>query len=204
MRFVWVDAGNNANWEAIARHGIGGEFYPVSDPVADVARRLVHSRRVNHVGGLYAAWNWIPNLGDGAGFAEWVHERVAEIEARLTPRPSNSFPKVQLDNEDHRPDVILAMLRRWRQLRPKRDTSWTFEAGQGGWMSPAFVDEVVSLRVRLVPQCYTGDMRRFESDVVLRDLTHRGFPESLVSPFYDAADLGLGWDGFAFTQGRLP
>jgi hypothetical protein len=47
-------------------------------------------------------------------------------------------------------------------------------------------------------------MERRESDMVLRDLTKRGFPESSVSMFYDAAQLGVGWDGYAFTQGRLP
>jgi hypothetical protein len=71
-------------------------------------------------------------------------------------------------------------------------------------MSPSFVQRVVGARVRVVPQCFIGNMERRESDMVLRDLTKRGFPESSVSMFYDAAQLGVGWNGYAFTQGRLP
>jgi hypothetical protein len=41
-------------------------------------------------------------------------------------------------------------------------------------------------------------------DQVLRNLTRRGFPETSVSLFYDAAALPRDWDGFAFTAGRLP
>ena len=200
MKALWIDAGNDPDWQKLAGHGIRIVYLPVTDPVADVKRRMAEIRQRKLVVGLYSAWNWLPG-NDGAAFAEWTHDHVSNLVPNATP----SYPKVQLDNEVHDPAQILAMLRRWRALRPKQDTSWTFEGMQGGWMSPAFVSEVTSLRVRLVPQLYNGAMTQaWDSLTNARDLTKRGFPDALISPFYDAARLPVGWDGFCFTQGRLP
>jgi hypothetical protein len=217
VKWVWVDAGNDADWQKHLRHLIDGEFYAGAGPndgPAVVASRLEASRLRGHVGGVYTAWAWEPDTEtDGAAYAEYTHEIVAKIEERL-PVKGNRYPKVQLNNERHEPDIILAMLRRWRELRPTKDTSWTMEGGQGGWMgsvvsttTPAssFVTEVLSYRVRLVPQLYNGAMTQvWDSLAFARDLTKRGFPDAVISPFYDAAHLPVGWDGFAFTMGRLP
>jgi hypothetical protein len=204
VKFVWVDSGNNADWVKLAQHEIDGEFYAATDPVPDLRARLTASRNRGHAGGIYTAWNWISQTEDGAAYAEFTNGLLIPIETQLAGK-SNSFPKVQLDNENHNPDVILAMARRWRQLQPRKDTSWTFEGFQGGWMSAQFVEEMISLRIRIVPQLYSGDMRlHFDALTAARDLTKRGFPDSLISPFYDAAALPYGWQGWAFTAGRLP
>ncbi len=200
MRAVWVDSGNDPHWESLAANGITWVYLPLSDPVADVRRRLLDVRARGLRGGVYAAWNWYPATG-GAAFAEVVHSLVRLI----APDATSGWPKVQLDDETHDPARILGMLLRWRELRPTTDTSWTFEAMQGGWMTPGFVAEVINRKVRLVPQCYWWDMSAtIDTLAVARDLTKRGFPDSLISPFYDAAKLPLSWDGFAFTAGRLP
>jgi hypothetical protein len=78
------------------------------------------------------------------------------------------------------------------------------ESMQGGWMDDEMVAAVLKARIRVVPQAYTGDMRPIAQDAALRDLLRRGFPETSISLFYDAAALPLDWDGFAFTMGRLP
>lgn len=200
MRAVWVDSGNDAHWEKLARHAITWVYYPANDPIPDLRRRLNDTKARGLRGGLYSAWNWWPSE-DGAGYAETMHERVLKV----APDATNSWPKIQLDDETHDPDRILRMLKRWRELRKNTDTSWTFECMQGGWMDPPFVEEVVARKVRLAPQCYLGDMSAvFDTLEVARDLTKRGFPDSLISPFYDAARLPLEWQGFAFTMGRLP
>lgn len=199
MRAVWVDAGNDPVWERLAAYGITRLYFPTSDPTADVARRLADTKARGLTGGLYSAWNWYPGL-TGAEYADEVHERVQQI----APAATNTWPKIMLDDEEHDPDRILEMLRRWRQLRPGTDTAWTLEAFQGGWMSPAFVQELVTFKVRVAPQCYVGGMEPVCTLAAARDLTKRGIPDSLVTPFYDAAQLPVGWDGFAFTQGRLP
>jgi hypothetical protein len=199
MRSVWVDSGNDPDWESGARHGINGYYIALSDP--QWHERILDIRNRGYAAGVYAAWNWWGDFtGRGAAFAEEVNGRIRE----KVKFPKPSWPKVQLDNEDHDMNQILFMLRRWRELWPKQDTSWTMESFQGGLMSPEFVQEVISLRVRVVPQAYTGNMQRMSEDGALRDLLRRGFPEALVTLFYDAAQLPINWDGFAFTQGRLP
>lgn len=198
MKAVWIDAGQDPHWETITKHAITRLYFPVSDPTADVTRRLADVKARGLVGGLYSAWNWYP--GSGAQYADEMHKRVKEIAPNATP----TWPKVQLDDETHDPDRILQLLRRWRHHRPNTDTSWTLEVFQGGWMPAAFVQEVVSLKVRVVPQCYLGDMQPVCTLAGARDLTARGFPDSLITPFYDAAKLPIAWDGFAFTAGRLP
>lgn len=202
MKAVWVDAGNDPHWERIQAHGINRLYFPVSDPVADVRRRLLDVKARGLIGGLYSAWNWYNT--DGKGYAEATHAAVKAIAPDATP----TWPKIQLDDEEHDPDRILALLRRWRQLRPKTDTSWTLEVFQGGWMSPQFCAEIVQLKIRVVPQCYwpheTTTLQPVDTLVAARDLTSRGIPDSLITPFYDAAHLPVAWDGFAFTMGRLP
>ena len=72
-------------------------------------------------------------------------------------------------------------------------------------MNDEFVQTVLNCRVRLAPQLYNGQMTEvWDSLAYSRDLTKAGFPDSIISPFYDAMKLPVGWDGFAFTQGRLP
>lgn len=201
MRYTWVDFGNDPAWDVIAPHAINGLFFHLYDPRLN-AGYLDGVRRRGPAVGIYAADSWGP-IGDGSG-AEAAREVDAQVR-RIVPNATPAFPKVQLDLERHDPGWILDCLREWRRLRPKQDTSWTFEPMQGGWMDrETFVKPLLSLRVRLVPQTYGGSMQRFAEDVVLRDLTRRGVPEHVVSPFYDAAALPIGWDGYAFTQGRLP
>lgn len=200
MKAVWVDPGNDPHWERIARHGITRLYFPMSDPEADVRRRLQDVKNRGLIGGLYSAWNWQGYTGSGADYAQATHEAVKRIAPNATP----AWPKIQLDDETHDPDRITQMMVRWRQLRPQTDTSWTLESMQGGWMPAAFAESIVKLKFRVVPQCYTGNMETVDTLTAARDLTRRGIPDSLVTPFYDAARLPVGWDGFAFTMGRLP
>jgi hypothetical protein len=204
MRFLWVDEGNDPDWARVG--SMTGLFFSLRESDQDLVRRLNDAKARGLVGGVYAAWNW--NEGfletDGAGFAEWVDKRLKALSAAGLVL-ANGRPKVQLNNERHERSVILAMLRRYRLLRPNTDTSWTMEGGQGGWMTPAFVSEVISYRCRLSPQLYNGPMTEvWDSLEYTRDLTKRGFPDALISPFFDAAALPVGWSGWAFTMGRLP
>lgn len=202
MKALWTDAGNDPNW---ALTDFTHFYLPLNDPLPDVKRRLEQSLVYGFGVGVYACWNWGPFLEtDGKAFAEWADERLkALVSLGFVMTPSR--PKVQLNNERHEPAVILAMLKRWREIRSKQDTSWTLEGGQGGWMTPEFVSEVVSRKVRVAPQLYNGAMTEaWDSLTYSRDLTKRGIPDSLISPVYDAKHLQRGWAGWAFTQGRLP
>lgn len=200
MRALWVDAGNDANWEKAHRERFTALYYAITDPVADVRRRIAETVAHGYKPGVYMAWNWpeFANLS-GVDWAERMHAMVAVVEQ------SGVTVKVQFDIEAHDAIQIRGCLTRWRALRPKADTSWTMEGHQGGWMQPDFVKAIVAARVRVVPQCYRADMTNtWDTLEMARDLTKRGFPDALISPFHDAARLPDWWEGFAFTQGRLP
>lgn len=200
MKAVWIDAGNDPHWERIALHKITRLYFPTSDPVEDVRRRLEDVKARGLVGGLYSAWNWDGYGNTGAEYAKAMHARVKLI----VPNATATWPKIQLDDETHDPDRIIQMINEWRRLRPNTDTSWTLESFQGGWFAPALVETLVAKKIRVVPQCYWGNMVSVCTLTAARDLTSRGVPDALITPFYDAADLPVGWDGFAFTMGRLP
>jgi len=208
MRFVWTVVGDDPDFSQGDRHGVDGYFYPMFDSLT-TPERLRDTAARGYAIGIYLGHNWLADTPAA------IAAKVSQEYARLTTKPGVIVRnlRVQLNFEEHDQGLILSRLQAWRALRALVNTSWTMEGMQGGWMGPVvtatdgpsgFVADILELRVRLVPQCFTGDMRRIESDAVLRDLTRRGFPETLVSPFYDAAQLGLQWDGYAFTAGRLP
>lgn len=197
MRAVWVDSQNDANPAALKRHGITRAFFHgFDDPV--------HMRRAEALGfgiGVYFAWNWDEFMGaSGAEMAEVVDQRVTQI----APGSGPALPRVQFDIELHDADWVLDCFRRWRELRPTRETSWTLESHQSGWFTRALVDSLILRKVRIIPQLYLGDMTPVDGLFEMKSLIASGVPAVLVSGFYDAAALPAWWDGFAFSMGRLP
>lgn len=198
MKYLWVDYPDNPYWEAIAKHGINGLFFdPRQERVTKAYLEDVASR--GKAVGIYfgAAWGELGTTPESY---------VAKAQEWTDPlRKSTTFPRVQWDLEMHDPEFILAVLQLWRKKYPSQATSWTLESFQGGWMdTEAFVKPVLACRVRVVPQYFHGDMTPFAQDTAMRDLLVRGFPHSIISGHYDAARLPDRWDGYAFTQGRLP
>jgi len=208
MRYVWTVQGDDPDYGQGDKYGITGYLSPLPsvDPLTPtvVAQSLAHGSGA----GIYLGHAWFPGMS-GKQLAEKVN---VDYKATKKTHPTAKL-RVMFNLEEHEPAKILECLERWRVLQPNVNTSWSMEGMQGGWMGPVlsaggvpspFVLRVLACRVRLVPQCFVGNMARRESDIVLRDLTRRGFPESVISMFYDAANLGADWDGFAFTMGRLP
>lgn len=202
MRYLWVDSGNDPNWAKVEEHEINGLFFDIFDSRV-TSTYLANVKAKGYAVGVYMVTNWPQFSGKTPEqIAEITSARVKEIIGTGTITPS--FPKVQFDMEEHDPGKIIRVLRRWRELHPRQDTSWTMESFQGGWMSRDFVYEVVKLKIRVVPQYYKGNMDPVAQDVGLKDMLAAGFPYQLVTGFYDAADLPLfNWDGYAFTMGRL-
>jgi hypothetical protein len=195
MRFVWTDAGDDPDWGTGDRHGINGYFAPLWD---DITEEVLHeAAQRGHNVGAYFGHNWRPNAS-----AESLVTEVTDEYGRLAAR----LPQLRLmwNLEQHEPDYIADVLERWRKNFPKVNTSWSPEGMQGGWMSSDFVARVLATKTRVVPQAFVGSMERRESDIVLRDVVRRGFPENVVSIFYSAAQLGRDWDGYAFRMGTLP
>lgn len=196
MRFVWTDAGDDPSWGIGDKHGIDGYFMPMFDSLTtrEFLRDEVKAR--GHVAGIYLGHNWpqenLPPLDCArAVSAEYKRCQVPGL-------------RVMFNMEEHDPEKIASTLEAWRQWHPFVPTSWSPEGMQGGWMDAEFCERVLACRTRVVPQAFTGSMVRRESDTVKADVVRAGFPEGAVSVFYDAAQLGLGWQGYAFTMGRLP
>src|SRR3990172_11857843 len=148
MRACWIDSGNDPDWVKVKAYGMTHLYFDLFDP--RVRTSYLHNVTTRGYGvGVYVVTNWPQVAGqDGKTFAETVSKQLSVVVPAVLGDVA-SFPKVQLDIEQHDPVFILEALKRWRELRPKRDTSWTFEGEQGGWMSPEFVAEVISRRVRL-------------------------------------------------------
>jgi hypothetical protein len=217
MKSIWVDEGKAADFDKGQKYEISSYYFALFDN--ELKDKLNEAKSKGFTAGVYMAGNWPQFDGKtGKAIAVIVNDRVQAI--METPILNRSHPKVQFDIESHDPLKIINCFQQWRMLRPNHDTSWTMEPMQGGWMGPKvnsatppsyFVQEIIKLGIRVVPQYYGGptqanpqDMQPFAPDMVFRDLLDRGFPSGLISGFYDAAILAHYWDGFAFTQQRLP
>lgn len=194
MRAVWVDTGNDANYDKLRAYGITHPYYDHRDPRI-TAGYLGNVRKLGFTPGLYSAWNWYPNA-DGGEYAEILHQELKRINW-------SGNPAVCVDIETHDVDYILDFLGRWRQLRPTRRTDWTLEGFQGGLFAPADISKIVAANVGVVPQLYRGDMEPLEHSPII-DLLMAGIPGDRLLGFYDAARLPYRWHGYAFTMGRLP
>jgi len=194
MRFTWTVAGDDPGYDKCRGHGITGLYAPMFDVLTNRAY-LQTFKNEGFSNGLYLGHNWFPALTAAQLAAKVVAEykRIALPDTRL-----------MLNLEQHDPAYIAECVERVRAALPKVNLSWSPEGMQGGWMDPVFVQRILACRVRVVPQAFHGNMTRVESDQVVRDLVRRGFPIDIISVFYDAAALGHNWDGFAFTEGRLP
>jgi hypothetical protein len=222
MRAVWVDAGNDADVAKLRQYGIVSPYFDVRDPrvtksYLQAVRAETLAPGVNLKPGVYAAWNW-PEVGmSGAAFAEWLSAKCAALFAGTAP----GFPSVCADIETHDVDYLLAFWRRWRELRPHRQTDWTLEGFQGGLFSydearelAHLVHDTGTFPGFVVPQNYgaplppdgSGETRYqpLAADRVALDLVSHGFPTPYLYGFYDGAELPSRWEGYVFTQGRLP
>jgi len=218
IRYLWVDSARggdgalvpgapvqHADYAKAKPQQINGFFF---DLFLATKQELGKVWGDGYATGVYFAGNWAEVAGKpGAEIAEIVNERVQELTFG-----GASTPKVQFDLEFHGPgdaQRLIDCFKRWRELQPKRDTSWTMEGHQGGWIKaqPGLVGAVLAAHVRLAPQCYDADMAGglWDTHEMARDLVRAGFPDALISPFHDARylDQQKWWQGFAFSQQRL-
>ena|SRR6187549_1151579 len=204
MRFTWTVEGDDPDYGNCRAHGINGLFAPLFDSLTTKLYLRRFKAEGFSVQGLYLGHNWFPALGP----IELADKVVAEYK-RLTFASGEGDPalggvRLMLNLEQHDPVFILACSTRVRAKLPTVGLSWSPEGHQGGWQSPDWVAKMVALKIRAVPQCFVGNMERRESHAIVKDLVDRGWPFTSVSPFLDAKQLGQDWEGYAFTEGRLP
>jgi hypothetical protein len=197
MRYIWTNAGDDPDVNQGNAFGIDGYFMPAFDSITTKEYLRDEIAAKGKQPGFYIGAGWLNGLTP----AQYAAAASAEY-ARLTVPGL----KVQFNLEEHTPERIASIFEEWRKLRPSVGTSWSLEGFQGGWMDSSFVARVVASKIRVVPECFVDEpsMNTSAADMVLRDLVARGFPISLVTCMYDAANLPKRWDGFAFIFGRLP
>ena len=179
-------------------------YFDVRDP--RVTRTyLLGVRDHGYAVGVYAADSWPEMQGFPWEAAGWLSNMIRLLGA------GPDFPRVCLDIETHNVHgYLLPFLEAWRKTRPERRTDLTFEGFQGGLYSPQDAAQVVAYVIGaglpgyVVPSNYAGNMSPLAADRVALDLVEHGFTPTILRGFYDAAALPERWDGYAFTQGRLP
>ncbi|HVE35388.1 MAG TPA: hypothetical protein VNC18_17615 [Gemmatimonadaceae bacterium] len=199
MRCVWVDAGSDDDPAKLKPLGAFPAFdirEPRLTPVYLAARNVTYGAV-----GVYAVASWWPNLGPRE-FATTVSRRLTQVAGPTSPA---SMPIVCLDIEDKPAEWYLDALRQWRRHRAERVTDVTLEGHKGGIFTAGQLLMLYGLVRYVVPQCYNGAMTQtWDSFAMALDLNEHGLPFPGIRPFYDAAHLPEWWDGYAFTQGRLP
>ena len=198
MRYIWTDAGDDPSWEVGDAYGIDGYFFPAFDSITPAQVAIARER--GHAYGIYIGESWID--GTPAEYAKKVNAVVKPLKA------ANPGLRLQL-NIERDMQYVLERLQAVRALQPNIGLSWSLMGMQGALFSPGFVDWLVKLKVRVVPECFWGANGAmegiFDSLAISRDITKRGVPDGLVSPMIDAKYAGLlrDWQGYAFTMGRL-
>jgi hypothetical protein len=122
---------------------------------------------------------------------------------------------VMFDYEEHSIEKVIRGLQAWRKTRYKRDTVWTFEPLQGGWVGDPQLQVVVKpdRNLTLMPQAYRGGMQPVAHDAVLEDLTRFYAPQQVriyYQTFYKLQSQDVGypvheaWDGCVYDLEHLP
>ena len=205
MRSCFIDHNQEANYDLLKRHGITEILYPTRDsPVNSNLCQKAKDKGFNV--GLMVAWNWLGGHPTGARFAEFCDNELKRIAWPGNPKLVADIEKGAGLDDLRYVDYVVDFCRRWRELRPKRATDWTLESMQGGLFNGRgqAVNAIIAANVGIIPQYYTGDERPMAQDVAFRDLTAYGFPSHRIRGFYLAKDLPINWDGYAWTQGKLP
>jgi hypothetical protein len=122
---------------------------------------------------------------------------------------------VMFDYEEHSIEKVIAGLKTWRKTRYKRDTVWTFEPLQGGWVGDPQLQALIKpdRNLTLMPQTYRFDMGPVAQDACFEDLTRFYAPQQ-VKLYYQSFYKELGadarsplpeaWDGAVYDLEHLP
>ena len=177
------------------RYGITRLYWQANDPQID-AHLFTSIRQAGMEVGIMRDPSW-----DNLGAVDLARQCDADL---LRLGSGNSQCAVLADIEYHDPAYVIAFLQEWRALRPNRVTGWTLEPYQGGWFTPALVQEILRSSITVYPQTYFGNLAPQFVDDVRCDLIERGAPRGMTAAFYLAVQMPPHWDGIAFRFDQLP
>jgi hypothetical protein len=217
MKAIWIEQGDTIDYAKLRALGIDRIYVDIRNEYLAVVR-VAQIRLNGFTAGVYWGNDW-GELGYAPdAFAQYLSDRITIMEKVWKDDKQSLQVEFQLDFEWHQSGWLETWLKAWRKLRPLKVTSWTLESWQGGpqtWIEKSLADLVnADPNLLVVPQLYTTLDKAPVVDSAasyknLRNMIHPdgtpgGISEGRLRGFYDAKFLTDGWDGFAFTNRRLP
>lgn len=153
----------------------------------------------------------------------WFNEDLATSAVRVTRKLNDlgfvgtnnrALCPILFDYEEHSIERVVAGLKAWRTTRQSRDTIWSMEPLQGGWVGDRQMRVQITqdTNLKLAPQTYRSEMEPVAQDAVLRDLV-RNYPINQIILYYQSfyKDQGLdvhfpvpeGWNGIMYDLEHL-
>jgi hypothetical protein len=228
---IWIDQGDVPDYVKLRARGIHSLYFDIRQSGDlnwggwDCAARCSDARRHGFIVGVYWGQSWGEAKYTGAAFADKISRQISGMEELWRAAGESLQCEFQIDLEtvngiDHSLDAawMTAFFKRWRVIRPGKQTSWTLESYQGGpytWMTRELVSIInTDINLIIVPQLYTGDVSiNVDSASAERDLRHMrysdgtlgGINENRIQFFYEADNYPeVGWRGWLFTSRSLP
>lgn len=154
----------------------------------------------------------------------WFNEDLAQAALRTTRKLNElgfvgakaAAPcPILFDWEEHSIEKTAAGLKAWRATRQKRDTVWSMEPLQGGWVGDRQMREVIvpDKNLILMPQVYRSQMQPVAQDACYKDLL-RFYPPGQVKLYYQSfqpygpSSINYpppeAWDGCVYDLEHLP
>jgi hypothetical protein len=204
--YVGEGGGQGIDTDKAKRWTVQRLWYEATDPVA--SRDSLAACRSRGVGvGLKMN-------GAGEATAAAMHTSLADHGFGPGTQPTSCG--AMFDAEMHDAAAIVALLRRWRELRPTRLTVWTlepFQGGLGGWITAELVqlvnaDQNLTVVVQEYIDDHHGDQLYPAAGAECRDELERlGIRRERLSSFIAVkanTPIPYGWAGILFGFAALP
>lgn len=188
-------------WDRVHQYGLEALYFDIRQ----IDKHIIEQCLIRHTTpGL-----WIDPKG-------WYQEDLAAAALRVTRKLNDlgftgahaADPcNVLFDYEWHGIAEVVAGLQAWRRTRQRRDTVWSMEPLQGGWVCDPQMQAQIKHDTNLIlsPQTYRWDMKGVVEDAVLYDLL-RAYDRRQIRLTYQSEHLPIreGWDGVIYDLEHLP
>lgn len=201
---------NQAIWDTVAKYSLDGLAIPLNEAkMSDVDYLAAKGKTPILWADPHNWWNL-----DGAAAGDELDKRYTAI--GFSGANAAKFCPLLIDYELHSITGFSELFQRWRWHRYKRETFWTMEPLQGGWVGDPQIVSVVNndINLTLVPQTYRSQMQPVAQDACFNDLAARGFKSGRIKTFYGCfwrdsngndhfIPPGERMDGFIWTLEKL-
>jgi hypothetical protein len=204
--YVFEGGGQGIDTDKAKRWTVQRLWYEATDPVASADSLAACRSRGIGVG--------LKMNGAGEATAAAMHQSLTAHGFTASTPPTSCG--AMFDAEEHDAAAIVALLRRWRELRPTRYTVWTLEPFQGGlgtWITAELVQRVnADPNLLVVVQEYVddhhGDQLYPAAGAEARDELERlGIRRERLSSFIAikaGVQVPYGWAGILYGFQALP